>query len=94
MEKCVFSLGDSGEFYVTSQVKAAFDDQGFVLVKQLFSPDEIKKLRECFESSEDIQKNSYGRSDGRNRVSRMCVWNQAGNDISGVVARCVLLGDP
>jgi len=91
MESCVFLAdSDSGDFYVNSRVKAVFDSQGFVLVKHLLSPEEVQKLRSCFEGSEDIQKHAYGRSDGKNRVSKLCVWNVAGDDISGVVARCVV----
>ena len=39
------------------------------------------------ETSEDIKNHAYGRNDGKGRQSRLCVWNYAGNDVTGVVAR-------
>ena len=51
------------------------------------SPPEVDKLRHCVEASEDIKNNAYGRNDGKGRQSRLCIWNYAGNDLTGVVAR-------
>ena len=51
------------------------------------SPAEVDKLRRCMETSEDIKNHAYGRNDGKGRQSRLCVWNYAGNDVTGVVSR-------
>ena len=45
------------------------------------------KIKNCIEKSEDIKKYSYGREDSKGRLSKMCMWNYAGNDILGMVAR-------
>ena len=66
-------------------------------MRGLLSPPEVDKLRHCVEASEDIKNNAYGRNDGKGRQSRLCIWNYAGNDLTGVVARytltysCILL---
>ena len=56
-------------------------------VALLFTFEEISKLKDHFETHEDIQKHAYGRSDGNNRMSKLCIWNKAGDDLSGIVAR-------
>ena len=56
-------------------------------MRGLFSQDEMVKITDCVEKSEDIKKYSYGREDSKGRLSKMCMWNYAGNDILGIVAR-------
>ena len=56
-------------------------------MRDLFSHDETVKIKDCVEKSEDIKKYSYGREDSKGRMSKMCMWNYAGNDILGMVAR-------
>ena len=53
----------------------------------MLSNQEVERLRYCIETSEDIKNHAYGRNDGKGRQSRLCVWNYAGNDVTGVVAR-------
>lgn len=42
------------------------------------------------DKSDDIRANAFGRDDGKGRTSRLCLWNYAGDDVTGVVARFVL----
>jgi len=75
------------EFYVTDDVRQSFDKHGFILVRQLFSTQEVTKLRQCMEQSEDIRSNAYGRADGKGSESKLCIWNMPGDDVCGVAAR-------
>ena len=84
---CTFKLSDTGSFYVTSQVLDQFNKHGYIIVRDLFDFEEISKLKDHFETHQDIQKHAYGRSDGNNRMSKLCIWNKAGDDLSGIVAR-------
>ena len=59
------------------------------MVRGLLSSPEVTKLRQCMEESEDIKRYAYGRNDSLGRQSKMCIWNYAGNDVTGVVARYV-----
>jgi len=89
MESCVFSSScDANEFYVTPSVKAAFDKHGYILVRNLFTPDEVAKLKRYMEESREMQNKSYGRSDGKGRRTKVTLWNRAVDDVAGVVARC------
>lgn len=72
---------------MTSSVKAAFEEHGFILVRQLLSPPEVEKLKTYMESSKDIQNKAYGRADGQGRQSKLALWNHAGNDVAGLIAR-------
>ena len=59
----------------------------YIIVRGLLSPPEVERLRHCMENSEDIKSHAYGRNDGKGRQSKLCIWNFAGNDVTGVVAR-------
>ena len=56
-------------------------------MRNLLSSEEVSKLRTCLESSSDIQSHAYGRNDSQGRQSKLCLWNYAGDDLTGVVAR-------
>jgi hypothetical protein len=86
-----YKMPDTGEFYVTKDIRDSFDKNGYILVRGLFKIDEVTKLRTHLELSQSIQGHSYGRSDGMERFSRMCVWSYATDDVSGVVARYTIL---
>ena len=83
-------MSESGNFYVTSQVKSVFEEHGFILVRSLFTKEEITNLKQHFEQNEKIKTYACGRSDGNHRVSKVCIWNKAGNDLSGIVSRYYL----
>ena len=40
------------------------------------------------ESDKGVAKHTFHRDDGHGRKSRLCLWNQPGNDITGMLARC------
>ena len=83
----IFSAIGTSSFSVTSEVKAAFEDHGFILVRGLLDFEEIGLLKDFVENDSTIMKNSYGRSDGRGKESRLALWNVAGDDLAGVVSR-------
>jgi len=80
-------MPETGEFYVTPQIKADYEKFGYVLVRGLLSGEEMTKLKAALEQSKDIKKNAYGKVDGQGRQSKMTLWNYAGNDVTGVLAR-------
>ena len=87
MEECIFYTTENGDFYVTSQIQNTFNKHGYILIRGLFNIEEITKLKEHFETNPDIKLHAYGRSDGRQRYSKICLWNNAGDDLSGVISR-------
>jgi hypothetical protein len=87
MAESEYKMPDTGEFYVTREIQASFDQNGYILVRGLFNTEEVARFTNYMEQSKPIKENAYGKSDGMERFSRMCLWNVAGDDISGVVAR-------
>ena len=69
------------------EARKKFCSDGFLLVRGLLVPDEVSSLKKCLENSPDIQDHSYARADGLGSKSKLAVWNMAGDDISGLVAR-------
>ena len=61
----------SQDFSVTDEIKQSFRQQGFVILKNLFSKAEISKLLDFYENSEEIQKHAYGRDDGLNKKTKV-----------------------
>ena len=61
----------SQDFTVTEEIKQSFWQQGFVILKNLFSEPEISKLLDFYENSEEIQKHAYGRDDGLNKKTKV-----------------------
>ena len=82
-----FKLSENGEFYVTKNVQNTFDENGFILVRNLLNSEEVLKLKTHMEQSKEIQNHSYGREDGMGRKSNLSLWNVAGDDIAGIVSR-------
>jgi len=77
----------SQHFRVTQEVKASFDKQGFFILRGLFTQPEVSHLLSFFEHSEGIRRHTYGRDDGNQRRTKVCLWNYAGDDVSAMVSR-------
>ena len=58
-------------------------------MRGLLSKAEIGKLRDDLETNTEIGQHVHGRSDGQDRKINMCLWNHAGNDLTGVIARYI-----
>ncbi|XP_039259708.2 L-proline trans-4-hydroxylase-like [Styela clava] len=77
------------KFEVTESMKHEFSKNGFIIVRNLFSDEEITKLRKSLESPEsELMKRSYSDSDGDGGRIRIILWNHPGDDYSGVMGRC------
>ena len=61
----------SQDFSVTEEIKQSFWQHGFVILKNLFSQQEISKLINFYENSEEIQEHAYGRDDGLNKKTKV-----------------------
>ena len=47
----------------------------------------MTKLRAVLEQDEGVMTKTYTRDDGMGRQSKVCLWNQPGEDITGIIAR-------
>jgi len=65
-----------------------FNQDGYVLVRQMFDSEEVNLLRRTAKSDRELDKRSYHSSDGEGGLARLSLWNHPGNSIYGMVARC------
>lgn len=85
-EKATF-LAPVGPFEVTQAMISAYEDSGFVLIRNLFSAEEIGHIRAAIDNPEGVLKHTYSRSDGANREAKLCLWLHPGSDVTGVAVR-------
>ncbi|XP_078486050.1 L-proline trans-4-hydroxylase-like isoform X2 [Ciona intestinalis] len=68
-------------------MKTAFDKDGFVLVRGLFTVPEIDKLEKCLELGH-VTEHAFDLPDGEEMNSRMVIFNHPGVDYTGLIGRC------
>jgi len=69
------------------EVQSAWVSDGYIIVKGLLQPSEVRRLDDAIKADGGILSHSYGRDDGMGRVSRMSLWNHPGTDVTGMIAR-------
>ncbi|XP_056009968.1 L-proline trans-4-hydroxylase-like isoform X2 [Ostrea edulis] len=79
---------DEAKFEVTNEMLQAFKEQGYIVLRGLFSSDELKKIKQVFEDSDLVPKYGYGIPDSSGRMPKMVLWRAPGTDVSGMVCRC------
>lgn len=78
--------------FTKAQIEAYRED-GYLLIKQLFDPDEIGMLKKAAVADRELDKRSYGRADGEGGTVRLSIWNHPGDNIYGMFARSERLVD-
>jgi hypothetical protein len=74
--------------YITSKKKEQFNEDGFVIIRNLFSNEEIKKLSKKAHNDLQLDKASRSVDDGKGNAVRLSLWNHPGDGIYGMFARC------
>jgi len=92
MEKFTFQHEAGKEFRVTAPMKEAFQEWGCLLVRGLFSPEEMAELKKCFDTK-GFQQEVFTRGTGNDGGFQMALWWQPGDDTSGLITRCRRLVD-
>ncbi len=67
---------------------AAFHQDGYYLVKQLFDAEEIGYLHAKARHDKDLDEHSFARGDREGGQVRLSLWNHPGNGLYGMFARC------
>ena len=57
------------------------------MFSELLSKGELGVLKAALEKDDGIMSNYYRRSDGEGGRTKVALWNQPGQDITGVIAR-------
>lgn len=72
---------------LTDPQVAAFQRDGFLLVSSLFDKDETDILRQTAKADAAMKKHAYDLKDGEGGATKLVLWNSAGEDVYGTVAR-------
>ncbi len=67
--------------------RAAFERDGYVMVRKLFDPEEIAILRTAIEDDPALKASLYDRRDASGNATRMAIWNHPGESVYGLAAR-------
>jgi len=70
-----------------SAQRAAYEQDGYVLVRGLFDPGEIAALRGAIEKDPQLHASLYDRKDSQGKATRMATWNHPGDSVYGLAAR-------
>ena len=72
---------------LTSEQLTAYREDGYLILRHLFSSDEISLLKQAAVADRQLDQRSFGRADGEGGTVRLSVWNQPGNGIYGMFSR-------
>ncbi len=75
------------EFKLTTDQIEAFKKDGFLIVKQFLTDQEVNKLYEVAMADDVINKNSYNVNDQSGKKSKLALWFNPGNDVYGLLTR-------
>ena len=72
---------------------AAYHEDGFLFLRNLFDAEEIELLRRAMEEDPAIQDHSLLRADQEGGATRISLWNRAGDSVYGLAARSARIVD-
>ena len=72
---------------LSAQQVADFHRDGYLIVRSMFDPEEIGILRGVAKADAAIKGHAYLVDDGKGAATKLVLWNKAGKDIYGAVAR-------
>ena len=78
---------------LTYQELDAYHADGYLLSRGLFERDEIDLLRQSALLDRELDRQSFNRADGEGGTVRLSLWNQPGDSIYGMFARCERIVD-
>ncbi|VDI31946.1 Hypothetical predicted protein [Mytilus galloprovincialis] len=87
MTSCEYSCSPSG-FVFDEGMKKDFLESGYIMIRNLLDEEEVSKIRQSLETSEDLQKNAFGVADENGKASKLVIWKHPGNDVTGMLGRC------
>jgi len=72
---------------LTAPELAQYHEDGYVLVPQLFDAEEMQKLLAFAKHDQALLAGATGRKDATGQITKLTLWNQAGNDLYGMFSR-------
>ncbi len=71
----------------TAPELAQYQENGYVLVPQLFDAEEMQKLLTFAKHDQALLAGATGRKDATGQITKLTLWNQAGDDLYGMFSR-------
>ena len=71
----------------TDQINT-FLEKGYLIVPRLFDAEEASILHTAAKSDQAFEDHAYDLGDGEGGKAQLVLWNKAGNDLWGSIARC------
>jgi ectoine hydroxylase len=71
----------------TPEQRAAYERDGFVMIRGLFDAEEAGLMRSAIEQDPQLRDSLYERKDAEGKATRMALWNQPGDSVYGLAAR-------
>ena len=73
--------------------RIAFEEDGYVLVRGFYDDTETGLMRTAMEEDPAISKGMYNREDTEGGKTRLALWDQPGDNVYGMAARCEKIVD-
>jgi ectoine hydroxylase len=64
-----------------------FQEKGYVIVRTLFSKEEVRALRSFSESNNDLKKSTFSKADGEGGSVDLALWNNVDDSLLGLFPR-------
>lgn len=78
---------------LSAEQRAAFDRDGYVMMRGFFDAAETELLRTAMEKDPAIRAHFFNRTDAQGMHTRMALWNHPGDSVYGVAARSAKMVD-
>jgi ectoine hydroxylase-related dioxygenase (phytanoyl-CoA dioxygenase family) len=79
---------------LTEDQAAAFQRDGYVLVRKLFDAEEMTLLLDYARHDEALEQSAYARKDASGNETKLALWNHAGEDLYSMFSRSPRIVDP
>jgi Phytanoyl-CoA dioxygenase (PhyH) len=71
----------------TPEQLVQYEQDGYLLIHEMFTPEEIGFLGEVARADESLRKGSHEAKDGEGGVIKLALWNEESDDIYGMFSR-------
>ena len=78
---------------LNDEQRIAFEEGGYVLVRGFYDDTETGLMRTAMEEDPAISKGMYNREDTEGGKTRLALWDQPGDNVYGMAARCEKIVD-
>ncbi len=79
--------------HLTSEQAAAYHRDGYVIARAFFDSEDMRILQTYARADPILQQSAFLRADTQGGAAKMALWNDAGDDLYGIVSRTSKLAD-